>query len=48
MPLGVVLGLLATLTVTELEQIAGAPETVADVRQAAARLVARRSAEPPN
>ena len=45
MPLGVVLGLLATLTVSELEQIAGAPETVADVRQAAARLAAKRGAE---
>jgi hypothetical protein len=47
MPLGVVLGLLATLTVTELEQIAGAPETGADVRAAAARLAERRGAEPP-
>lgn len=45
MPVGVVLGLLATLTVGELEQIAAAPETGAEVRQAAARLVARRSAE---
>jgi len=48
MPLGVVLGLLATLSVAELEQIALAPETSTDVRQAAARLVSRRSAEPPS
>lgn len=45
MPLGVVLGLLATLSVNELEQIAGAPETVADVRRAAARLLSKRGAE---
>ncbi len=45
MPVGVVLGLLATLTVGELAQIAAAPETAAEVRLAAARLVARRGAE---
>jgi hypothetical protein len=45
MPLGVVLGMLATLTVTELEQIADAPEVAAEVRDAAARLAERRRPE---
>jgi len=42
MPLGVVLGMLATLTVTELAQLADAAEARAEVREAAARLVDRR------
>ena len=48
MPLGVVLGMLATLTVTELQQIAEAPETAVDVRQAAARLISRRATDQPS
>jgi hypothetical protein len=42
MPLGVVLGMLATLTVTELGQLADAAEVAEEEREAAARLADRR------